>query len=68
MDILLFREKDAQESLNFVMQREWQFCDSLARYVATFSSDPEAAYNILTGQSEATDERGGSRKAANQNS
>jgi len=50
MDILLFREMTAEKSLELVMQREWQFCDSLARYAATFSDDPEAAYAILSGQ------------------
>ena len=56
IDILLFKEKDAKDSLDFAMQREWQFCDSLARYAATFSDDPEAAYCILTGQNGIVDQ------------
>jgi hypothetical protein len=44
MDILLFREKSAQESLDFARQRKWEFHGSLARYVASFFSDPETVY------------------------
>lgn len=56
MDILLFREMTAEESLDLVMQRAWQFCDSLPRYAATFSDDPEAAYEVLTGQNGIADQ------------
>lgn len=44
MDILLFREKSAEESLDFVKQREWKFHDSLSRYAASFFADPEVAH------------------------
>lgn len=60
MDILLFKQMNAQESLDFVMLREWAFVDSLPRYAATFSDDPETAYQILTGQSKSPDERASS--------
>lgn len=50
LDILLFREKTAQESLVFAMSDEWQFCPSLERYMATFAANPEWAYKYLTGQ------------------
>lgn len=56
MDILLFREMSAEESLEFVTQREWQFYDSLPRYAASFSNDPETAYAILTGKNGSADE------------
>ncbi len=60
MDILHFKQMNAQESLDFVMLQEWQFVDSLTRYAATFSDDPESAYRILTGQSDAPGERAAS--------
>ena len=48
MDILLFREKSAQESLDFVKLREWKFYDSLSRYAASFFDDPEVVHAGLT--------------------
>lgn len=47
MDILLFREKSAQESLNFAKGDGWRFYDSLISYAASFSTDPEAASRHL---------------------
>ena len=46
MDILLFREKTAQESLEFAKCKEWRFYRSLARYAASFCNDPEAAFEV----------------------
>ena len=47
MDILQFRRRTANESLDFVKQREWKFYDSLNSYMASFCSDPEAAFARL---------------------
>jgi hypothetical protein len=43
MDILLFREKTAQESLAFVKQGKWTYYDSLGRYASSFFAEPEDA-------------------------
>lgn len=42
MDILLFKEKSADESIDFVKSRDWQFYSSLPEYMASFFDDPEA--------------------------
>lgn len=42
MDILLFKEKTAQQSIDFVKSRDWRFYDSLREYVATFFVEPQA--------------------------
>ena len=52
MDILLFREKSAQESLEFAKDKEWKFYSSLKRYAASFCTDPEWGFQFLSGQSE----------------
>jgi hypothetical protein len=44
MDILLFRDGSAQDSLDFVKQREWKLYDSLPRYLASFFDDPAITY------------------------
>ena len=57
MDILLFREKTAAESLEFVKSREWKFHATLPEYAASFFSNPEVAVKIFSGEtaeSEAT--------------
>jgi hypothetical protein len=36
MDILLFRDHSAKESLDFAMQLDWEFYPSLAQYLYTF--------------------------------
>ena len=38
-NILLFREKSAQESLDFVKQIDWDFYRSLITYVASFYTE-----------------------------
>jgi hypothetical protein len=47
MDILQFKGKTADESLAFAKERSWAFYPSLARYAASFFSDPELAYESL---------------------
>jgi hypothetical protein len=46
MDILLFREKTAQQSLQFARAKRWTFCPSMAEYVASFCHNSEAAVRI----------------------
>ena len=48
MDILLFRENTAQESLDFAKMQTWNFCRSLTRYIASFSDEPGIVYQLLT--------------------
>jgi hypothetical protein len=48
MDILLFREMNAQKSLEFAKSDGWRFYRSLTRYLASFCNDPEAAYTIVS--------------------
>ena len=43
MDILLFRKRSAQESLDFSKGNGWRFYRSLSRYAASFYDDPEHA-------------------------
>jgi len=47
MDILLFKDKTADESLAFVKSREWTLCRSLAQYLASFSNEANAVLPIL---------------------
>lgn len=47
MDILLFREQSAKESLEFAQSQGWRFYRSLSRYAASFYSDPEHAEAIV---------------------
>lgn len=44
LDILLFRDNSAQESLDFAKQREWKFHSSLAHYAASFFDNPEVVH------------------------
>jgi len=46
MDILLFRDKTADESLEFARSKEWSFYPSLGRYAASFCDNPESAFEI----------------------
>lgn len=44
MDIVLFKEKTAEESLAFAKSNDWKFYRSFAEYVASFvTTDPELA-------------------------
>lgn len=47
MDILLFREKSAEQSLDWAKQGDWQYSGSLTEYVATATNDPSAAYKYF---------------------
>lgn len=47
MDILLFKDKTAEESLAFVKSQEWALHRSLAEYFASFFSDTKAALETL---------------------
>lgn len=47
MDILLFRERTAEESLAFAKVRGFQFYSSLYPYLASFASDPDCALAVL---------------------
>ena len=47
MDILLFRKKTAQESLDFARSHGWKFYRSLHEYAASFCNDPESVLEIL---------------------
>jgi hypothetical protein len=47
MDILLFQEKTAQESLDFAKGHGWKFYRSLQQYGASFYTDPEYALKII---------------------
>ena len=44
LDILLFRNLSAQESLTFAKSEGWKFYRSLSLYAASFYNDPEIAY------------------------
>jgi hypothetical protein len=46
MDILLFREKTAQESLDFAKLKKWRFYPSLAKNAASICDDPESAFEV----------------------
>jgi len=48
MDILQFQEQAAQSSLELAMLNDWKFHHSLARYLASFSEDPETSYEWLS--------------------
>jgi hypothetical protein len=48
LDILLFRKKTAQESLNFAQDQGWRFYRSLGRYMASFFNDPEDAFTMFS--------------------
>lgn len=47
MDILLFREKTAEESLAFAQSHGWKFYRCLPWYLASLSREPEAALEAL---------------------
>lgn len=47
MDILLFKEKTAEESLVFAKAHGWKFYRSLARYATSFFTDPEHAFEVF---------------------
>ena len=47
LDILTFEEWSAQQSLDFARQQNGKFHDSLSRYAATFSGDPEETYEAI---------------------
>ena len=48
MDILLFREQTVQESLELAKLQGWEFHRSLTRYLASFSDNPEAIFQLLS--------------------
>ncbi|APZ93291.1 hypothetical protein [Fuerstiella marisgermanici] len=50
MDILLFREKTAIESLAFVKSREWKFYPTIVDYAASFCPDSELVAKYLSGE------------------
>jgi len=50
MDILLFREYTAQQSLDFAKSGNWKFYPDLSRYGASFFPQPRKAYAILSGK------------------
>lgn len=47
MDILLFRERTADESLAFAKSKGWRYYSSLHRYAASFCSDPDYALEVF---------------------
>jgi len=47
MDILRFRERSAQESLDVAKQPNGKYYESLARYVSSFYADPEDTYQQI---------------------
>ncbi len=47
LDILLFRKKTAQASLDLAKSHGWRFYRSIQQYAASFSTDPEAALDAL---------------------
>ena len=58
MDILLFRDKSAEESLAFAQSHGWKFYRSLSRFAASFCVDPEFAHTVFVevcGRHEADD-------------
>lgn len=53
LDILLFRENTAQESLDFAKAHGWRFYRTLSQYAASFFNDPEYAhenYAVMLGE------------------
>jgi hypothetical protein len=46
MDILNFRNMTVDESLELATCKKWSFHPSLARYAASFCSDPESAFEV----------------------
>ena len=46
MDILLFRQKSAEKSLQLAKAKRWDFHPSMAEYAASFCDNPEAAVEI----------------------
>jgi hypothetical protein len=47
MDILLFRQKSAQESLDLAQSHGWKFYRSLSLFAASFYFDPEHAHEVF---------------------
>lgn len=57
MDILLFRRKSGQESLDWAMSAGGRFYDSLARYAASFCKEPEYAHKVFSDSLGGSDRR-----------